>query len=71
LAARHPAGSSAAALAKDLQRQGFKLLEACGSDASVHWATHRSGWRFANIYWKVDPGGNLLWTRGYVAWDGL
>ena len=71
LAARYPAGSSASALAKDLRRQGFKLRESCGTDVSVHWATHRSGWRFANIYWKVDPRGNLVWTRGYVAWDGL
>ena len=71
LAARHPAGSSASALAKDLRRQGFRLHTSCGTEASVRWAVHRSGWRFANVYWKVDPAGNLVWTRGYVAWDGL
>lgn len=68
---RHPDGSSASALINDLRRQGFKLQDSCPTDASVNWAMNQSWFGLANVYWKVDPGGNLVWTRGYVAWDGL
>jgi hypothetical protein len=32
---------------------------------------YRLGWSYAEVYWKVDSSGNLVWTKGYVARDGL
>jgi hypothetical protein len=71
LLAKHPDGSKASALVIDLRRQGFELQGACPTDASVRWAMHRSWLGQANVYWKTDPAENLIWTRGYVEWDGL
>jgi len=71
LLARHPNGSNASALTNDLRRQGFKLQGPCPTAPSVSWATNRSGFGLANVFWKTDPAGNLVWSKGYVAWDGL
>jgi hypothetical protein len=73
-----PVGSSEKRLAETLRQQGFELLPACSSDTSVHAAafTQHGGGLLsypltANVFWKVDESGNVVWTKGFVRYTGL
>ena len=73
-----PAGSSEKHLVETLRQQGFELLPPCGTDASVHSAafTQHGGGILsypltANVSWKVDNSGHVVWTQGFVRFMGL
>jgi hypothetical protein len=73
-----PAGSSEKHLVETLRQQGFELLAPCDTDASVHSAsfTQHGGGIFsypltANVSWKVDDFGHVVWTQGFVRFMGM
>jgi hypothetical protein len=73
-----PPGSSEARLVDTLRMQGFELLAPCTGDSSIHLAAfiqHGGGVisppMTANIYWKVDERGNILWIKGFVRYLAL
>ena len=78
LSVSFPPGSNEKALVAELESQGFKLLSHCRGDTSIHAAAfnQRGGSLFAypltaNVFWKVDDDGHILWTRGFVRYNGL
>jgi hypothetical protein len=80
-----PAGSSSNVLADTLNKQGFIIELPCKNDKSTYSASfvqHRvkSGFEIsslptytaiASIYWKVDQAENIVWEKGFIAYDGL
>ena len=73
-----PPGSSEKRLVDTLQAQGFELLSPCNGDTSIHLAAfnqHGGGVVAypitANVYWKVDGQGHIMWTRGFVRYLAL
>jgi hypothetical protein len=73
-----PPGSNERKLVDTLSKQGFELLPPCKSDHSVRVAAFRQHGGgvlvfpvTANIFWKVDKADNIVWTRGFVAYEGL
>ena len=78
LAKRYPPGSSEKRLIEDLSRQGFKDAGSCEGEPTVRILTFSAdgiGLVVSSItataYWKVDPQGKVLWTKGFVAYTGL
>jgi hypothetical protein len=76
LAQQFPPGSSGPALFRFLMSQGFMQLEPCENDTTVHRAYYNgpiSGVLLninAIVYWKTE-GNTLVWTKGFVDYDGL
>jgi hypothetical protein len=71
-----PPGTSEDRLVKPLTEQGFRLLPSCRNDPSIRVAAFDgyAGGIFntwASVYWKVDSGSAIVWTKGFVAFDGL
>jgi hypothetical protein len=78
LAESFPLGSSETKLLDMLRTEGFELLPPCKVDASIHVAefTQHGGGVLAypmtaDIYWKVDEHGDILWTKGFVRYLAL
>ncbi len=71
-----PPGSTADYLVKALNDQGFKLSGSCQNDPSILEAIFEGNTgsifdTWAAIYWKVDIAHNIVWTKGFVAFEGL
>jgi hypothetical protein len=76
LVQQFPPGSAEDGIVKTLTAQGFKLSASCANDPSIRIATFKgyAGGIFdiwAAIYWKVDNADAIVWTKGFVAFDGL
>jgi hypothetical protein len=78
LAELFPAGSSEDKLVDTLRTQGFELMPSCKNEHSIRIAAfiQRGGGLLsypitANVYWKVDETGNIVWTKGFVRYTGL
>ena len=72
-----PPGSDAKRLSSSLAAQGFKPSRGCQTDPSVRFAIYdRPGdlraifQTHAVVYWKVDAGDRIAWTRGFVSYTG-
>ena len=63
-----PPRSSSANLRSSLKEQGFEMMGPCSVDGSVSWAQFRKNGNevVANIYWREDSSGRLVWTFGNV-----
>jgi hypothetical protein len=73
-----PSGSSEKRLSDALSAQGFELLPSCKNDSSIRVAAfnQHGGGLFlppivANVFWKVDEAGNIVWTKGFVRYVAL
>lgn len=60
--------SSSEKLRSSLKEQGFELMGPCSTDGSVSWAQFRKNGNevVANIYWRENPSGQLIWTFGNI-----
>jgi len=73
-----PPGSADSRLVETLKNQGFSLGEPCTADPTIqHASFFQKGSGFlpydinADIYWKRDLDGRIVWTKGLVAYTGL
>jgi hypothetical protein len=73
-----PAGSPGGALEAELRRQSFLPAPPCEDDPSIHQmyfqqaADHcfcETTW--ANVQWKTDAAGRIVWTRANVEYTFL
>jgi hypothetical protein len=79
LVQQFPAGTPEQELVLALQRQGFELIPPCDNDIQIHRAVFRQKGggilgpypMFANIAWKIDELGRVVWTKAFVAYTGL
>jgi hypothetical protein len=76
LSTRFPAGTPQEMLVSTLTAQSFKSVGPCPTDATIQIWTYSgpSGGIFditATAYWQTDAQGKILWTEGFVAFDGL
>jgi hypothetical protein len=80
LSQRFPAGSPEAALVAALAEQGFGASMACPNNPSVRSAWYAPPQRdsgpwpaevYAEVFWKVNDQGSIVWTHGYVRWMSL
>ena len=73
-----PAGTPQKEVVSSLSRQGFKIVAACASDPTITYATFsQSGGglygpypAYADVTWKVDRMGRVIWASGWVAYTG-
>jgi hypothetical protein len=71
-----PPGSGEGGLVNVLIEQRFVVQATpCGTDSSIHLAIFRQtkGLFFptmATVWWKVDQQNNIVWTEGFVFYDG-
>jgi hypothetical protein len=73
-----PAGTPETTLMSALARQGFKPEAACDNDPTIHRAqfNQAGGGLFgpypalANIAWKVDGAGRIVWTKADLMFTG-
>ncbi len=78
LARLFPPGTPEQDLVLALQQQGFRLSAPCESDTQIHRAVfNQSGGGlfgpfpvFADVVWKVDELGHIVWTKAFVAYTG-
>jgi hypothetical protein len=78
LARDFPVGTPEQALVAALTRQGFKPDAACDNDPTIHRAMfYQTGGGFfgpypamANIAWKVDSEGRIVWTKANLMYTG-
>jgi hypothetical protein len=76
LAEQFPPGSPAEPLVQTLAKQGFTPGPSCENDSKIHSAAFHGPTRgaifdtYAVIYWKTENEA-LVWTKGFVAFDGL
>lgn len=78
LEAAFPPGSPQEALIDSLTGQGFVLAGACKTDSTVRIALfHLNGRALsrlemgADVYWRADKEGRIIWTKGFVMYVGL
>jgi hypothetical protein len=78
LAQSFPPGSSERGLSDTLSAQGFELLQSCKNDPSIRvaeFSQHGGGFFsppiVANVFWKADEAGNIVWTKGFVRYVAL
>ena len=78
LARQFPAGVDEGRLVATLRAQGFRLVQECDNDPTIHDATFaQEGGGFwgpypvyADIAWKVDQADKIVWTKADVAYTG-
>ena len=78
LGREYPVGSDASRLERNLKEQGFSLRLPCDGLSRIHLGEFRqTGGGFydpypvvAQIVWEQDDTGNILWTKGTVAFTG-
>jgi hypothetical protein len=75
---KFPAGTGETKITDTLREQGFTLPMPCPGDPSIRSAAftqHGGGILFyplsAEVFWKVDRVGNIVWTKGFVRYVGL
>lgn len=68
-----PPGSQSAQLRSSLARQGFKLEGPCSPDRSISFAQFRLNKNevVADVYWREDTSGRIIWTFGEVSYTYL
>jgi hypothetical protein len=76
LVTRFPAGTPQERLISTLSSQGFKSVGPCPADATIKILTYSgpSGGIFdmtATAFWQTDAQGKILWTEGFVEFNGL
>jgi hypothetical protein len=78
LNAAFPPGSDGQKLERTLGEQGFRVVGICKTDGSIRIAGFfRKGAGLlpydlsAEVYWKVDQVGRIVWTKGFVTYIGL
>jgi hypothetical protein len=78
LARQFPAGVDAGRLVATLRAQGFSFVDKCDNDTTIHGAQFvQGGGGFwgprpvnADIAWKADQAGKIVWTKANVAYTG-
>ncbi len=72
-----PPGTAEAHLLEELVKMGFSRPRACEGDSTTrsaffqqHGGSLRHFAMAANVFWKVDDSGVLVWTKGFVSFDG-
>jgi hypothetical protein len=78
LARQFPAGVDAGGLVATLRTQGFSFDDECDNDPTIHGAQFvQGGGGFwgpypvnADIAWKADRAGKIVWTKANVAYTG-
>jgi hypothetical protein len=78
LAHQFPAGAEETRLVATLRAQGFTLVQECDNDPVIHGARFsQDGGGFwgpypvnADVAWKVDGAGKIMWTKANVAYTG-
>ena len=78
LADQFPPGTPEEDLKASLANQGFRPALACDNDPSIHRATfsQRGGGfygpypAYAEVAWKVDADGKIVWTKAVVLYTG-
>ena len=71
LAVQFPPGSDQNGLVIALTQEGFATDKVCPNDRSIHIAWFNAKAVTASIFWKVDEVGTIVWTKGFIAYDGL
>jgi hypothetical protein len=71
LAVQFPPGSEQNVLVIALAQEGFVIDRVCPNDRSIHIAWFNPKAVTASISWKIDEAGAIVWTKGFVAYDGL
>lgn len=78
LARQFPAGTMESVLTDALSSQSFSLLLPCKGDNSIRVAgfQQQGGGLLsppitAEVYWKVDQSGAIVWTKGFVRYTDL
>jgi hypothetical protein len=73
-----PPGSDGQNIERTLAKQGFHIDGVCNTDGSIHIAGFfQKGVGIlpydvsAQVYWKVDHDGHVVWTKGFVMYIGL
>jgi hypothetical protein len=73
-----PTGSSTAKLIESLKEQGFAFHGPCSSDNVAYASFSQAGGNgitamaaSAEVYWKDDGKGHLVWTTGNISFLGL
>lgn len=79
LAREFPPGTAEEKLLTALREQGFQVITPCEGDPTIHRAVfaQKGGgglWGpypiFANIAWKIDGLGRIVWSKANVAYTG-
>lgn len=79
LARQFPPGTPEQVLIVALRRQGFELTAPCDNDPQIHHADFRQRGGsilgpfpvYANIAWKTDDLGHIVWTKAFISYTGL
>jgi hypothetical protein len=71
-----PPGTPARKLSAELIKEGFSIDAPCTDDNTIKIASYTEKHYFlyqayANIYWKVDSSGNIVWAEGFIEYEGL
>lgn len=78
LGRQFPPDTAALTLTQELSREGFRAPTACEADPSIMVAEFiQKGSGLlpydldASVYWKVSGDGKIVWTKGFVFYQGL
>jgi hypothetical protein len=78
LGRQFPLGSPASVLKEELSTDGFEAPTACEADPTIMSATFfQKGSGLlpydvnASVYWKVAGDGKIVWTKGFIFYQGL
>lgn len=73
-----PPGSGASLLTVALTQQGFKPMNSCENEPTIHRATFFQKGQgllpydtHADVYWKENADSQIIWTKGFVHFVGL
>ncbi len=73
-----PPGTAEAYLVEELVKIGFSRPQNCKGDLatrSAFFRQHGGSLRHfamgASVFWRIDDSGNLIWTKGFVEFDGI
>lgn len=74
LNAQFPDGTPATKLVSALVSQGFAQTAPCANDKTIRHAVFRGGRSifetWAEVAWKEDSDGRIVWVKGSVAYTG-
>lgn len=73
-----PPGTDSNTLINSLTAQGFVLAGVCKNEPTIQIATfYQKGQgflpydTFAQVFWKTNEQGRIIWTKGLVSYSGL
>jgi hypothetical protein len=73
----HPPGPTASSLEHELILDGFVLIGPCRDERAIQRAVFRQGGggmlnfpAFAEVNWRVDGRGRIIWAAGTIAYTG-